>query len=200
MGLHVELAADAWVAVDDDVADAELLQLFAAGQPGGAGTYDGHRGLVDLQSVGFLLALRWLKGHSRKVGLVSYDAHLVHAVDRCDADAAHAAVDQHLAGSAFAYAAFERTVAAAQRMAVHGVASLVQRFGDGVAFVALNFVSFKHEFDNLGFGDVQNRMGGDSVHLFKCFRINVLYSVSCSMWIVQRYTESLRIATFFFNL
>ena len=180
MGLHVELSADAGVAVDDKIVDAEGIQLLAAGQTRGAGTDNGHLGFVHLHRLRRLLGtLRRLEGDARQVGLVGDGAHLAHAVHGGDADAAHAAVHQHLAGAALAYAALQRTVTAVQAVAMHRKTSLVQRLGYRVALLGHHLVAFEHEFGLLPLRDVKNRVSFNPVHFCKCLWINmILYFVS----------------------
>jgi hypothetical protein len=105
---------------------------------------------------------------------VGDDAHLFHPVDGRDADSSHFAVDQHLAGTALADAAFQRAVAAIERMAMNGEAGLVKRFRYRVAFATLDFLAVKHKFNYLPLGNVKYRMLFNLVHcgiIFELFYI-----------------------------
>ena len=120
VGLHVELTTYLAVVVDDDVVDAEGVQLLAASQSGRTSTNDSHLSLIH-----FHLARR-LRAYLGHLALSAIDAaDFLHAVDFGDADAAHLSVDKHLAGPALANAAIQASVAAIQAMAVNGVAGLV---------------------------------------------------------------------------
>ena len=158
VGLHGELSADAVVVVDDDVGDAELVELFAAGEAGGTGADDGDLCLIDFRafcgfdSVGF-----------GKI-VVGDLLHLLHAVDEGDADAFHHAVDEHFAGTALADAAVHAALAAFQAVAVDGETRLMQGRRDGVAFRGLHLLTLVFKGRHLPFGDVQDRMMQNRIH------------------------------------
>ncbi len=175
VGLHIELAADTRIAVDDEVVDAKSIQLLAAGKTGRTRADNGDLGLVDLHSLSRLLRTFWrFESNTRKVGFVGDSTHLADTVNSSDTDAAHATVDQHLAGAALADAALKGAVAALQRVAVDGESRLVEGLGDSVTFAPLDGLAFKKEFDDVGLRDVQNRVFFDFVHSCMCLRINLL--------------------------
>ena len=139
VGLHVELPADARIVVDHQIVHPEGIQLLTAGQTRRTGTHDGHRRLVDLQR-----GIGMPRGSGANLLLAFVDpAHLPHPVDRSDANAAHLAVDKHLACSTLADAAFQAAVAAFKAVAVHRHAGLMQSRGYGVALASLNGFAFE---------------------------------------------------------
>ena len=159
VGLHVELATDAAVVINDEVGDAEGVQLLAASQSCGAGTDDCYLGLVD-----FHLALLGFLGLGEDMDTAVHMAHLFHSIDKGDANASHLPVDNHFTGAALADAAVKTAVAAVDAVAVHGEPGLVESGGNGVALAALHLLSVIKKFNNLALRDVQNRVCFDSVH------------------------------------
>ena len=157
VGLHVELAADAGVAVDHQVVDAEGVELPAAGKTCGTCADDGDLCLVDLHFAGLLGES---VGHILLVELTDF----ADVVDWRDTDAANLAVDEHFAGAALADAALEAAWFAVDGVAVDGEACLMEGCGDGVASQTLHGLAVEQKFDNLRPGDVENRMSFDSVH------------------------------------
>ena len=93
--------------------------------------------------------------------------HLLDAVDQRDADAAHLSVDQHFAGTAFADAAVEASVATVETVAVNGKTGLVKGGGDGIAFRGFNFLTFILKTRHLPLGNVDNRMMQNGTHSFQ---------------------------------
>ena len=160
VGLHVELSADAGVVVDHDVADAEGVELLAAGEACGTRTDDGHLGLIDLH----LARLRFL-GLGKHVGFVVDGAHFLDAIDESDADAADLTVDEHLTGATLADAAVEASVATVERVAVDGIAGLVKGCGDGLAPLTFDGLAFILELHKVFLRDVQDRVSFDFVHI-----------------------------------
>ena len=161
VGLHIELSADAGVVVDNDIVDAESVELFAASKSGRTGTHDGNGGFVYFMLDISVLRLKF--GHCL-VGVEHGD--VFNAIDGGYADTAHFAVDKHLAGTAFADTALQRAVAALQRMAVYGESRFVQRFGNGVALARLYFLSIVKKFGYLALRDVQNRVILNLIHTY----------------------------------
>ena len=149
VGLHVELTAYLAVVVDHDVVDAEGVQLLAAGKAGRTGTDDGHLRLVYLYLAFLLVA------HFGQLSLMAVDAtHFLDTVYLRHADAAHLAVDEHFAGSAFSDAAVEAPVAAVQTVAMHGKAGLMQCSGNGVAPASFYLFSVVNKLYRLALRDV----------------------------------------------
>jgi hypothetical protein len=74
------------------------------------------------------------------------------------------AVHQHFAGTALADAALHGALAVFQTVVMDRESGLVQRRGDGLAFLAADFLSFKYKFMEILFGDLQNRVGCYLVH------------------------------------
>ncbi len=158
--LHVELTTDVGVVVDDDVADAEGVELLAAGETCGTGTDDGDLGLVDLHLAGLLLL-----GLGKDGVLLVDAAHFLDAIDFGDADTADFAIDQHLAGTALTDAAVEASVAAVERVAVDGITGLVKGGGYGLAALTFDGLAFILEFHKVFLRDVQDRVFFDFVHI-----------------------------------
>ena len=155
VGLHLELAADGVVVVEHQVVDARLVELFADGQAGRSGADDCHGGTVDL----FLVLQDGGGAVDHREALLSDAPDFPHAVDLGDADAADVAVDEHLAGAAFADAALHGALAVFQAVVVDREAGLVQGGCDGLAFLAADLLSFKYEFVEIFLGDIQDGMG-----------------------------------------
>ena len=160
VGLHIELTANAGVVVDDDVADAEGIELLTAGETRRTRTNDGDLGLVDFHFAG-LVFLRL----GKDVGLVVDGAHFLDTIDEGDADAADFAVDQHFAGTALADAAVEASVASVKAVAVNGIAGLVKGGGDGLAPLTFHGLAFILEFHKVFLRDVQNGVFFDFIHI-----------------------------------
>ena len=160
VGLHVELSSDAGIVVDHDVADAEGVQLFAAGQTCGTRTDDGHLGLVNLN-----LTWELFLGFGKDIGLVVDGTHFLHAVDEGDADTADLAVDEHFTGAALADAAVEASVATVERVAVDGITGLVKGGGDGLAPLTFHGLAFILEFHKVFLRDIQDRVFLNFVHI-----------------------------------
>ena len=160
VGLHVELTTDVGVVVHDDVADAEGVELLTAGETCGTGTDDGDLGLVDFHLAGLLLL-----GLGKDGVLLVDAAHFLDAIDFGDADTADLAIDQHLAGTAFADTAVEASVAAVERVAVDGITGLVKGGGDGLAALTFDGLAFILEFHKVFLRDVQDGVFLDFVHI-----------------------------------
>ena len=112
MGLHIELTTLGRVVVHHDIGDSQCRELLAASQSGRAAADDGDRGLVNPGLAGCTgLAL----GHVVLRNL----AHLFHAVNAGDADAAHLTVNKHFTCTALADTALQTAVAARGAVAVH---------------------------------------------------------------------------------
>ena len=158
VSLHVELATDTGVVVDDEIVDAEGVELFAAGEACGAGTDDGDLGLVDFDFARLRVVDR---GQVFFVQLTDF----VDIVDRCDADATDAAVDEHLACAALADAALEAAGATVDAVAVDRKTGLMEGGGDGVAFATLDFTAVEDKFDDIGLRDVENGVAFYSIHV-----------------------------------
>ena len=152
VGLHRELSADAVVVVDDDVGDAELVELFAAGEAGGTRADDGDFGLIDFRGGGGFVG----SGFGKIV--VGNLLHLLHAIDEGDADAFHHAIDEHFAGAALADAAVHTALTALQTVTVDGEPRLVQGRCDGVALRGFHLLTLVLKGRDLPFGNIQNGM------------------------------------------
>ena len=156
--LHVELTSDTLVIVDDDVGDALLVESFATGQTGGARANDGDLRLVNFQ--------RFLFGFFRFGEIVLGNfLHFFHTVNRGDADTFHLAIYQHLACTAFADAASETAFAPVKAMAMYRETRLMQRRCNCITLITCYFFAVVLKNDFFGFGDVQNRMFCDSIHI-----------------------------------
>ena len=160
VGLHVELTADVGVVIDHDIADAEGVELLAAGQSRRTSADDGNLGLVNFHLSGLLLL-----GFGKDVGFLVDAAHFLHAIDFGDADTAHDTVYEHLTGTALADAAVEASVAAVERVAVDGITGLVKGGGDGLAPLTFNGLAFIFELHKVFLRDVQNGVFFDFVHI-----------------------------------
>ena len=152
VGLHGELSANAVVVVDDDVGDAELVELLAAGEAGRTRADDGNLGLIDFR--GGAVAFAGSLGQM----VVGNLLHLFHAIDEGDADALHHAVDEHFAGTALADTAVHAALTALQTVAVDGEACLVQGRRDGVTFRGLHLLTLVLKGRDLPFGNIQDGM------------------------------------------
>ena len=117
-------------------------------------------GLVDLHLAGLLLL-----GLGENGVLLVDAAHFLDAVDFGDADTADLAIDQHLAGTAFANTAVEASVAAVERVAVDGITGLVKGCGDGLAALTFDGLAFILEFHKVFLRDVQDGVFFDFVHI-----------------------------------
>ena len=158
MGLHGELSADAVVVVDDDVGDAELVELFAAGEAGGTRADDGDLGLIDLRGSAVAFA-----GSLGQV-VVGDFLHFLHAIHEGDANAFHHAIHEHFAGAAFADTAVHAALAALQTVTVDGETCLMQGGSDGVTLRSLHLLTLVFKGRNLPFGDVQDGMMCNRIH------------------------------------
>ena len=157
VGLHIELTTLGGIVVHHDVGDSQRRELLAACQSGRAATDDGNCGLVDS---GFLGCTGLALGHVVLGDL----AHLFHAVNAGDADAAHLSVDEHFAGTALADAALQAAVASRGAVAVYNESCLMKGGGYGFAFLAANSSPFKLKFHIFFFWKVKNRMIFNFIH------------------------------------
>ena len=157
VGLHIELAADAGIAIHHYITDTKSIKLLTASQTGRTGTDDCNLGFVYLD---FARLRNDCIGHIVPLQL----ADLFDIVDRSDADASYAAIDQHLAGTALADAALQAARLAINAVTVNRIASLMQSSGNGVTFTALNLLAIEAEFNNLTLWDVKNRVFFDLIH------------------------------------
>ena len=164
VGLHVELTAYVGVVVDDDVTDAEGVELLTAGETCGTGTDDGDLGLIDLHLAGLRLF-----GFGKHIGFVVNGLDFLDAINESDADTADFAVDEHLAGSALADAAVEASVKSVERVTVNGVSGLVKGGGDGFAALTFNGLAFILEFYKVFLWNVQDWVFLDFVHIEMSF-------------------------------
>ena len=178
VGLHLELPADGVVVVDHEVVDACLVQLFADGQAGWPGTDDGHGRTIDL----LLAVLPGGAAVNQGETLLSDAADFPDAIDLGDADTADVAVHQHFAGTALADTALHGAFAVFQAMVVNRESGLVQRGGDGLAFLATDFLTFKDKFMEILLRDVQNRVGCYFVHKwFLLANLNKVMKITVSL-------------------
>ena len=153
VGLHIELATDTAIVVNHQIADAESIQLLAAGQTCRTGTDDGHLCLIYLHLAGLMVA------HFGPLVLVcSHRAYLFHTVHRGNADAAHLSVDKHLAGTALTDAAIQAAVAPVDTVTVYRIARLMEGCCYRIAFRRLHSGAVIKEFNRLALRDVKNRM------------------------------------------
>ena len=103
--------------------------------------------------------------------------NLLHAINLGDTDAANLAVNQHLAGSALAYAALQAASAAFQAMTVHGITCLMEGCGYGLALLALDWFAFIKKLDFFTVNDVNNWMLGYAIHGIRLFFVNKVVKV-----------------------
>ena len=171
MGLHIELAADAGIAVDNQIVDTERIELLATSQTGRTGPDDGHRRFINGKGIHRLSFGGSLESDPRQVGLMGDETHLLHPIDGCDANATHTAVNQHLAGTTLADAALQRAVSARKGMAMHGIACLVEGFSNGVALVATHRFAFKQKLHFLALRNVEYRMPFNLIHIVSFYRL-----------------------------
>ena len=148
VGLHVELATDLGIVVDNEVVDAKGVELFATGQSRRPCADDGHRRLVDgqLGAVG--------RGLRVRLFMVLNLPDFLHPIDRRDANAADFSIDEHFAGSTLADAALKASVATVERAAMHGKSHLVKGCSDGFSALSAHDLSFILKFHEVGLWDV----------------------------------------------
>ena len=149
VGLHIELSANPSVVVNHDIIYAEGIQLLATCQASRTRTNDGHLCLIHLH----LTRLLW--AHIRYLAHTRFDvAHLLHAVHQRHTDAAHLAVDQHLARTALADAAVQTAVAPVEAVAVHRETSLMQGGCNRVTLASLHLLTIVNKLHHLALRDV----------------------------------------------
>ncbi len=141
-----------------DVGDAELVELFAAGEAGRTRTDDSNLGLIDLRGCTVTFA-----GGLGQV-VVGDLLHLLHAIHEGDADALHHAVHKHFAGTALADTAVHAALAALQTVTVDGETCLMQGCRDGVTLRSLHLLTLVLKGRNLPFGNVQDGMMCNRIH------------------------------------
>ena len=158
--LHPELPADGAVVINHEVVHPGFPEFLPHGESGRTCADDGDRGLVD-----FLGRIGGRRGFHVVETVFPGAVYLLYAVHLGDADPADVAVHDHFAGAAFADAALHRAVAVFQTMVMDGKSGLMQRGGDGLAFLAVNGLPFELKCVQVFLRDVQNRMLRDLVHI-----------------------------------